>query len=212
MTKLILIRHGQSLGNLFENFLGHTDLDLSELGYKQAEITAEYLKNEQIDAVYSSDLIRAYNTVLPIAKQRGLDVIKDDGLREIYAGVWEGKSYSELLNTYPVEYGIWLNDIGNARCNGGESVTELQKRIVNRIIKIAKENPSKTVCIGTHATPLRVLNAYINNIGPSKIKEIPWATNASVTIVNYDNEKMTMLDYSNDSFMEKNATALPNRV
>lgn len=212
MTKLILIRHGQSLGNLCERFLGHTDMDLSELGYKQAKITADYLKNERIDAVYSSDLMRAYNTVLPIAEQRGLTIVRDKSLREIFAGDWEGKSYIELAEMYPDEYGKWRNDIGNAHCSGGESVMELQKRIVDKIIKIAYAHPSETVCIGTHATPLRVLNAFINNIEPSRIKEIPWATNASVTVVMYDGGKMTMTDYGNDSFMGKDATALPARV
>ena len=58
-TKIILIRHGESLGNANRTMLGHTDLDLSPLGYTQAETTANHLKNEKIDAIYSSDLIRA---------------------------------------------------------------------------------------------------------------------------------------------------------
>ena len=58
-TKIYIIRHGHSLGNLTRTFLGHVDLDLSDLGYKQADCTADALKNEKIDIIYSSDLSRA---------------------------------------------------------------------------------------------------------------------------------------------------------
>ena len=58
-TKIIIVRHGQSIGNATKTVLGHTDLDLSDLGYKQAEVTANELKNEKIDLIVSSDLKRA---------------------------------------------------------------------------------------------------------------------------------------------------------
>ena len=63
--KIIIIRHGQSIGNLKRIYLGHTNLGLSELGAEQAEIAARYFKNEKISAIYSSDLDRAYYTALP---------------------------------------------------------------------------------------------------------------------------------------------------
>lgn len=200
-TKLILIRHGQSIGNLNRVYLGHTDWDLSELGYQQADLVCDFLKNEKIDAVYSSDLMRAYNTVLPIANQRGLSIIKNKNLREIFAGEWEGKHYEELVSEYEKPYHIWKTDIGNAGCTGGETVIVLQKRIFDEIRKIAEENMGKTVCIGTHATPIRTLNAAVNNISKDEMYQIPWATNASVTVLEYNNCKFTMLKYGEDAFL-----------
>ena len=67
-TKVVIIRHGQSIANAQGICLGHTDWDLTDLGREQARIAAEHLKNEKIDAIYSSDLIRAYNTALPHAE------------------------------------------------------------------------------------------------------------------------------------------------
>ena len=84
-TVIYLVRHGQSQGNAKREFLGHTDKDLSELGYLQAARTAEFLAYERIDAVYSSSLIRAHNTSLPHAKMRNMPVIDSDELKEIYA-------------------------------------------------------------------------------------------------------------------------------
>ena len=81
-TRFIIIRHGQSLGNAKRILLGHTDWDLSDLGREQAVFTARALSGRKIDAVYSSDLLRAYNTVLPEAAERGLEVITEPGLRD----------------------------------------------------------------------------------------------------------------------------------
>ena len=75
MTRIILIRHGQSIANFIGKFAGHSDFDLTELGHRQAELAAGYLlKNEKIDKIYASDLLRAYNTAVPTAKALGLEI------------------------------------------------------------------------------------------------------------------------------------------
>lgn len=200
-TKLILVRHGQSQGNKKHVYLGHTDWDLSEEGYKQAELLCEYLKSEKIDAVYSSDLMRAYNTVLPTAKAHGLEIIKNEKLREIYAGEWEGKTYEQLTEQYAESYKIWRTDIGNARCDGGESVLELKARAGAIITQIAEKNIGKTVLVGTHATLLRTFNAYCNNVEKDDIKDIPWMVNASVTRAEFFENKFKITEYGYSDFL-----------
>ncbi len=186
MTRLIFIRHGESLGNAQRRFLGHTDWDLSEKGYLQAQRTAEYLDGAQIDVIYSSDLMRAYNTVVPVAQRRGMNIIKDEGLREIWAGKWEGMEFDEIQKAYPEGHKTWMEDLGNAVCADGESVRELQARVKATIERIAAENDGKTVCIGTHATPIRTMLCVWQGLPISEAKNINWVTNASVTIVDYD--------------------------
>ena len=87
---MIFVRHGQSLGNKERAFLGHTDLDLSVLGYEQAELTAEFLKDRKIDKIYSSDLMRAYHTSLPLANILKLEPEKQEELREIFGDYMDG--------------------------------------------------------------------------------------------------------------------------
>ena len=99
-THIFLVRHGQSIGNEKREFLGHTDKDLSSLGYEQAARTAEFLAYEDIDVVYSSDLIRAYNTAIPHADMRNLKVIPEKALREIFAGKWEGMRVEDIISEY----------------------------------------------------------------------------------------------------------------
>ena len=199
MTKFIVIRHGESLGNAKWVFLGHTDWDLTETGYKQAEKTADYLDGMKIDAIYSSDLMRAYNTVLPIAKRRNMEIIKSEKLREIYAGEWEGMVYTDIEEKYPENHSVWMNDIGNAVCNGGESVKELQIRIKTELERIAKENPNKTICIGTHATPIRTMLCEWNGLPITETKSFSWVQNASVTIVNYNDDGSYTLELQAES-------------
>ena len=156
MTKLILIRHGESLGNASRRLLGHTDLDLSELGYRQAEAAADALEKEKIDAIYSSDLLRAYNTAVPHADRRGLNIITSKKLREMMLGDWEGKSVDDVLIQYGDMYEVaWLGGYGTFRFPGGESTLEGGERFFAECARIAAENENKTILVTAHAAVIR---------------------------------------------------------
>ena len=202
-TKIILIRHGQSIGNLKRIFLGHADWDLSEEGYRQVKCVEEYLKNEKIDVFYSSDLKRAYNTVFGLASLKNKKITKSENLREIYAGKWEEMLFSEIETNFPDEFFVWKNDIGNARCVGGESVLELQKRVYDEIETIAKKHHRKTVCIGTHATAIRSFCAKCMQYSPDEIKNLNWAVNASISTLIYKDEKFNLIEYGYEKHLEE---------
>lgn len=210
--RLIFVRHGQSMGNLSNTYLGHTDLALSELGTQQAKMVGEFLKNREIDNIYSSDLLRAYQTSLPLATLKNIKPIKSAALREIFAGKWENCQFSTLKDEFKQSYAIWLDNIGLACPDGGESVLSLQNRIVKEIIKIAKENAGKTVAVFTHATPIRTFFAYIRGYLPQEIKNIPWATNASVSEAVFENGEFTEIYYSRDDFLDSLASGFPQGV
>ncbi len=209
---LYFIRHGQSLGNVEKTFLGHTDLDLSELGYQQAECTAKFLLQQKIDAVYSSDLLRAYNTCVEYLKLSNKTAVKDRNLREIFAGRWENNSFDKLQKVFNNTYSVWLNDIGNAHPDNGESVKDLTNRVIKCITKIAEENDGKSVAIFTHATVIRSFfnHAYGNCI--SDMKNLRWATNASVSTAEFYNGKFKVTDYSTDDFLSDLKTGFPANV
>ncbi|MBO7148903.1 MAG: histidine phosphatase family protein [Clostridia bacterium] len=80
MTRIIFVRHGESMGNINDLFYGHTDGDLTELGRRQAESAANYLKDVHIDIAYASDLKRAFETGEIIAREHSLEVIPNKGL------------------------------------------------------------------------------------------------------------------------------------
>lgn len=211
-TIIYLVRHGQSVGNLHDQFIGHTDIALTELGRQQARMAAQYLKDIPVDAIYSSDLSRAYETALETARLKNMPVTKTAGMREIYGGQWETVNFPSLRARYAKDFSVWCDDFGNACCTGGESVKQLQTRIVSEVRRIAEENRGKAVMIFCHATPIRVFRAHCDGADTAAMGAIPWASNASVTHVEYENGQFRLVQYSIDHFMGDLVTALPEDV
>lgn len=214
MTKLIIVRHAQSIANKEQIFIGHKDLDLTETGHEQARLLGEYLvkKAYPIDVIYSSDLLRPYHTVEPYAKAVGMGIIKEKGLREIYAGQWEGNRFDDLPVLYPENYNVWLHDIGNCQTNGGESVKELYERINLTVDRIAEENDGKTVLIGTHATPLRCLYARVKGVGTDGMKDIKWCENTALNIFEYSAGVLSAVELNICEHLGVLRTDLPSTV
>lgn len=213
MTKLILIRHGMSKSNAEKTFTGQGDTPLNETGELQAKLTAKYIiDNYKPDIVYASDLQRAFRTGEETAKLAGVDIIADKNLREIKAGEWEGLTFEELSERYGKEYDTFVHDIGNAACSGGENVKQLAKRVTKEIRKIAKENDSKTVVIATHATPIRAAMCVLQNRPIEDMKDIPWVSNASVTVLNIDGGNAEFEKISEDAHLAELVTRLPANV
>lgn len=188
MTTMIFIRHGQSQANLECIFTGHSNVPLTDLGLRQAENTARFLEQYPIEKIYSSDLLRSMQTAEPTAKLFGLPIIPDRELREIFAGEWEGKRFDALLEEYGERYAAWIHDCGRAHPNGGESVKELGERILRETDRILNENRGKCVAVFSHATPIRLLNAHWQNVPVEELFRVSFAPNASVTVVEYDDE------------------------
>ena len=194
MTRLILIRHGQSVANEQARFAGHSDFDLTDLGRRQAELAGEYIyKNFKVDAIYASDLKRAYNTAVPTSKLFGIPIIPDKGLRELFAGEWETVAISEIEERYSEDFSVWKNDFSHSRCTGGESIEELYNRCCAAILSIAAENDGKTVVIATHATPIRVFNTMALGYGFERTGDIPFVCNASINIFEVNDGKITIV-------------------
>ncbi len=203
-TKIILIRHGESLGNANRTILGHTDLDLSPLGYEQANATAEHLKCEKIDVIYSSDLKRALNTALPHAKIRNMDVICSKNLREIYVGDWENMKIDDIIAKWGREEyeDKWQNNFGTYKFPNGESVIEGGTRFYNEVLRICRENEGKTILIAAHAAVIRSFWAIISHISWENLASThQFPTNASYSVAYFDGVKITPDSYSNDSHL-----------
>ena len=183
VTRLIVVRHAQSESNLAKFYAAATNVNLTELGRKQAEKTAEFLRSYHIDRAYSSPMVRVIQTAKPIVCHRGLGLEIVPDLREINGGLWEGLPYSEIEECYHHERELWYNDFINCVCPGGDSVYELYKRVKSAVEKIVKENYGKTVLVASHATPIRLMLTDFMEKSIEQSNHTPWPGNASVTIV-----------------------------
>ena len=212
-TTLIFVRHGESDANGKGMFAGHLDIALSERGLQQAELTAGWIKDKYcVDAIYSSDLQRAFCTALPIGRCCGLEVVKTPHLREIFAGQWQGMSFDDLQTQYSESYGVWLKDIGRAHPVGGESVMALSERIWECVQTIAHAEQGKTVVIVTHATPIRSLLCRLKRLELEQMKDVSWVSNTSLTIVRVKDEQWLLEEIGNDAHLSGLRTQFPANV
>ncbi len=211
--KLILVRHGESKSNEDNRFTGQGDIPLSFLGEKQAENLKEYLlKNYRIDGIYSSSLVRAYDTVKPIADALHLSITKVPELKEIDGGKWEEQKIEDLERDYSVEYKLWRENVGLARCTGGENMAEVRARALKALVKIAEENEGKTILIGTHAGVLRTLECYFKNIPYEEMKNVPWQANTAVNVLEYENGRFTVIEMGKTEHLGDLITRLSAKI
>ena len=207
MTQLIVIRHGQSVANLEDKFAGHSNFDLTEMGHKQAELAAEYVKNHfNVDAIYASDLLRAYNTAVPAAQAFGLEINATKELREIFAGEWEGMPFSNVISDYPEEFGVWKRDFEAAICPKGETVNHLCQRVRAEVMRIAEKHDGQTVLIATHASPVRAIQSAAAGGSAS---DISFVANASINLFTYENGKLCIKELNIVEHLGDMRTELP---
>ena len=207
MTRLIVIRHGQSVANKEDKFAGHSDFDLTDLGRRQAELAAEYVKEHfTIDAAYASDLLRAYNTALPVAKAFGLEVTPTKAFREIYAGRWEGKPFPDVIAEDPEIFVNWRDNFEGAYCPEGETVREVRDRVVTEAKRIAELHDGKTVLIAAHATPVRAIHVEADPTVDA------YVGNATINVFNYENGKFTVVKTNIDEHLGDLKTYLPGSL
>jgi broad specificity phosphatase PhoE len=209
---LFVIRHGETEGNVRKLYYSQMDLPLTDKGRQQALALRPFLQQYTFDRVYASDLLRAFDTAKASADRLGLTVTADPQLREIYAGEWEGVPFEKLHTKGEEALRIWQQDIGRAICPGGESTAELQKRFVAALDRIARENVGRTVLIGTHATPVRVLMCHCMGKPIEFMQQIPWVSNASVTTVVWEDDVFTLELAGFAEHLKDLCTTLPNKI
>ena len=164
MTKLCLVRHGQTDWNLEGRWQGHADPPLNATGINQARKVAEDLAHTSFTAIYSSDLKRAKATAAAIANKQGLPLKSVKCLRELKMGDWEGKLLEEIPALYPEAWAEREKNPVESRPPGGESIQELSVRVVSAIGDICAENlPDDQLLIVSHGLSLAVLLCHIEN-------------------------------------------------
>jgi len=163
MTRIILVRHGQTAWNVGassaegERFRGRIDLPLNEKGYAQAQALAGRLADEPIAAIYASPLQRAMETARPTARRLGLSVQPLDGIIDINYGEWQEHSHSEVSRLYPALYRQWLREPHLVRPPGGESLGEVRDRAMAALYHVIARHQDQTTLVVAHQVVNKVL-------------------------------------------------------
>jgi broad specificity phosphatase PhoE len=161
MTRILLVRHGETDWNRESRWQGQSDTPLNDTGREQARALAEELTGEPLDAVYSSDLIRAHETARVVAESRGLDVIAIRDLRERSFGSLEGLTTDEIQARHP---GIELP------WSDGETREAMAERVLEALQRIADTHPDADVLVVSHGGPLRAVLTHCGIDGVERIE------------------------------------------
>jgi broad specificity phosphatase PhoE len=150
--EILLIRHGETRYNIEHRIYGHAQIDLTTRGHTQAAAVGERLKGTPISAIYSSDLIRAYQTAQSIAGHHRLTVQADARFREVDVGEWEHLTEADVAARYADEYAHFRLYPGEAHYVGGESFVDVQRRAWSALTScIRNHQQNDIVCIVCHA-------------------------------------------------------------
>ena len=140
-TRILLARHGETEWNRVGRWQGQADPPLNDTGRQQAKALAAQLEDDEIAAVYSSDLRRARETAGIVAQRLGLPVTEERALREIDVGSWSGLTRDEVRERYPDGFARWLaGEIGH----DGETREQLADRVVGAVEHIANAHSGES--------------------------------------------------------------------
>lgn len=159
--ELILIRHGETSWNRLKVFRGCREVKLNAEGIAQADATAEALKDEVFDALYTSPLKRALVTARRIAAPHGMTVRENYGFLDISYGAWEGMAEDKVASEFPKQYNRWMESPSKVRPPGGESMKKAWKRVNSALREILWTHGTGTVVIVSHRVPIKLMTAYL---------------------------------------------------
>lgn len=157
VTRLILVRHGETEAGAQGRCVGRLDVMLSDLGRSQARGLVEALRELGPSAVYASPSRRAVDTAAPTAAACGLSVHTMEELCEVSFGALEGLAFEEVEARFPEAWGEWMSSPATVRFPGGESLAHVQARVRRARAVLLSRHAGQTVAAFSHAGPMRAL-------------------------------------------------------
>jgi len=192
LGQIIFLRHGQAKNNTERILAGRTEgVPLTDTGIKQSEQTAEFLKQMNISAIYSSPIERAKHTAEIAGKHNSLDVTIDDRLNELDMGKFTGMPYDEILKTHGNVFMKFYNGELEIAHNGVETFPDVKKRILGIVDHVIEKHPDENVLLVTHMDPIKAMLSTIVDLSPTNLFELIIA-NASLNIFREKDRKFSL--------------------
>ena len=199
--RLILVRHGETRYNLEGRAIGHKQDGLNPRGRLQAHRTAEALISQAPAALYASPISGAMETATIISRRLGIDVIQRDNLKEADVGLLEGLTFQEMQQQYPDFMETWSREASTAVMPGGESILQAQERAWETIDEIQRLHPEETVAVVSHSFILQGLLCRFLGLPLVEFQRLRLDP-ASITIVEVDQGKPTLVSYNDSCHLE----------
>jgi probable phosphoglycerate mutase len=156
-TRIIAIRHGETAWNVDTRIQGQLDIPLNDTGHGQARRMGRALADEGIDAIYASDLSRAFETARYLGLSTGVEVVAEPGLRERAFGEFQGRTFLEVESELPEQARRWRQRDPHFSPAGGESLLQLRARVVGTAERLAARHPGELIALVGHGGVMDVL-------------------------------------------------------
>lgn len=202
MTTIYLIRHAEAEGNLYRIAQGQDDSSLTDRGWRQVRALERRFDGVQIDEVYTSDLYRTRATASALYLPRGLTPHLVPELREIHVGVWERKTWGEIVRRWPEEMELFGRHMDRWRMEGAETAAQVLERALGALRRIAAENDGRTAAVFSHGYVIRLLLANLQGISLGDTGErMPTGDNTAVSLLEWDGEALRVVRQNDNSHL-----------
>jgi probable phosphoglycerate mutase len=186
ITRILLVRHGQSQGNAEGRFGGHSATPLSARGRAQADAAARALSNERVTAIHSSDLQRAVETAEPLASALKLEINRAEAFRERSVGRMEGLTFQEAAETFPEDYAALLRRDFDLVLTGGESYRQMLDRAAHALDAAIDANRGGCVAVFSHTGTICILALHLMGALDAPSLRPVWITTANCGVTRFE--------------------------
>jgi len=201
MTKLILARHGETVWNVDKIYRGRADVNLDEVGIKQAELLGKYLSNWELEAIYSSPLRRALDTANIIARYQKIGVHIVEGLIDFNYGEWQALPEQEAKRLYPTLHNEWHNNPHKVIMPGGESLEDVRRRAIEVVNDVLSKYQGGVVLV-SHRVVNKVLICSLLGLDNSYFWNIKQDV-GGITIFNYVDGRFVLTRHNDTSHLRE---------
>ena len=200
MVKLILVRHALTVDNQKSRLSGHIDSSISEEGKEQIDKITNYLKDFDIDKIYTTTSSRTKDTVKKLSELKSIEIIEKESLKEISFGDFEGLTFDEIKDKYPKEFQDMIEKGYEYKYPNGESLIDSYNRVCIELDNIISNNDERTILICSHGGTIRNIITYLI----SNSYKYHWnfkIDNGSVTILEVQDGFTVITAMNNTSFI-----------
>jgi len=201
MSKLILARHGETVWNIEKIYRGRADINLNEMGIRQAELLGEYLSNWGLEAIYSSPLRRALDTANIIARYQKISVHIAEGLIDFDYGEWQSLPEQEAKRRYPTLHNEWYNNPHKVKMPGGESLEDVRRRAIKVVSDVLASYQGSVVLV-SHRVVNKVLICYLLGLDNSSFWNIKQDV-GGITIFDYADERFVLTKHNDTAHLRE---------
>lgn len=197
MTRLVLVRHGETVWHGENRYAGISDVELTPRGLAQGRQLAEWAATARLDGVWTSDLTRARLTATACAEAGGIPLEVDPRLRELDFGDGEGLTTDDMTRQFPEALDAFRADPVGAHLPGGEDPVDAAERFTECLATIAQRHPDGRVLVVAHTTAIRLALCRLIGIPLREYRRLfPFVRNCALTELRLQDGQVSVLEFN----------------